>query len=100
MDMTLLFGLRLPPKIFNVVADTLQWIIEKRGVTCLHYLDDFFLTGRIGSEESAQALEKALEYCAYLDVPVAPLKTHGPTTKLVFWGIEIDTDARRVVARG
>ena len=69
----------------NVVADTLQWIIEKRVVTSLHYLNDFFLTGRAGSGECAQALEKALECCAHLDVPVAP---HGPTTKLVFWGIE------------
>ena len=44
----------------------------------------------------AQALEKALECCAHLGVPVAPLKMHGPTTKLVFLGIEIDTEARRV----
>ena len=96
MDMTLPFGLRSAPKIFNVVADTLQWIIEKRGVTGLHYLDDFFLTGRAGSKDCAQALEKALECCAHLGIPVAPLKTQGPTTKLVFLGIEIDTEARRV----
>ena len=40
--------------------------------------------------------KKALECCAHLGIPVAPLKTHGPTTKLVFLGIEIDTEARRV----
>ena len=58
MDMILPFGLKSAPKIFNVMADTLQWIIEKREVTCLHYLDNFLLTGRAGSEECAQALEK------------------------------------------
>ena len=41
-DPILPFGLRSDPKIFNAVADTLQWIIQNHGVFNVeHYLDDF-----------------------------------------------------------
>ena len=36
---TLPFGLRSAPKIFNAVADALQWVVKQNGVTYLeHYL--------------------------------------------------------------
>ncbi len=39
-DTALPFGLRSAPKIFCAIADTLEWIFFKRGVsTCLHYID-------------------------------------------------------------
>ena len=42
VDTALPFGLRSAPKIFNAVADALQWIMERNGVPeLLHYLDDF-----------------------------------------------------------
>ena len=38
-DTTLPFGLRSAPKLFNAVADALQWIMEYNGVLELvHYL--------------------------------------------------------------
>ena len=46
VDTALPFRLRSAPKIFNAVADALQWIMECNGVPeMLHYLDDFLIFG-------------------------------------------------------
>ena len=40
------FGLGSAPKLFSVVGDSLQWIVEHNGVQeLLHYLDDFLILG-------------------------------------------------------
>ena len=42
IDTCLPFGLRSAPKLFNVLADLLSWILEQQGVSpIMHYLDDF-----------------------------------------------------------
>ena len=44
IDMCLPFGLRSAPKLFNILADLLSWIVEQKGVSpVLHYLDDFLI---------------------------------------------------------
>lgn len=91
VDTALPFGLRSAPKIFSAVADALQWILADQGVGSLHYLDDFILFGSPDSPECRQALEKALQICKRLGVPIAVHKTEGPATVLVFLGIEVDT---------
>ena len=41
VDTTLPFGLSSAPKLFNAVADTIEWIIYQQGVNpVFHYLDD------------------------------------------------------------
>ena len=46
VDASLPFGLRSAPKIFNALADTLEWILKREGVSCIfHYLDDFLIIG-------------------------------------------------------
>ena len=48
-DTRLPFGLRLAPKIFTAVADALQWVMLKHGVSWVaHYLDDFITVGPPG----------------------------------------------------
>ena len=43
-------GLRSAPKLFNVLADLLAWIMENSGVSYLiHYLDDYLTMGPPGS---------------------------------------------------
>ena len=50
VDRALPFGLRSAPKIFNAVADTLEWIVKDLGVQQLwHYLDDYITCGAPGS---------------------------------------------------
>ena len=97
IDSALPFGLRSAPKIFNAMADALQWIFEQWGVaTVLHYLDDYLVLGAPSSAECQQALDVALSLCRQLGVPIAVHKTTGPGSVLVFLGIELDTAAKEV----
>ena len=46
IDTCLPFGLRSAPKLFNVLADLLEWILLHLGVSVLlHYLDDYLTMG-------------------------------------------------------
>ena len=52
VDGALPFGLRSAPKIFNTVADTLEWILRHQGVkNIFHHLDDFIVLGHPNSTE-------------------------------------------------
>ena len=86
------FGLRSAPKIFNAVADALEWYVRHQGVRHIfHYLDDFIVVGSPGTPECGDAMATLLETCANLGVPVAQHKLDGPTTCLTFLGIVVDT---------
>ena len=92
-DRVLPFGLRSAPYIFNAFADSLAWILESH---ChlndvMHYLDDFLNVSGPSLPLATAQHDIILAMFAYLNVPVAPEKVEGPTTKLVFLGIELDT---------
>ena len=94
IDTALPFGLRSAPKIFNSIADGLEWVMKARGVRNVsHYLDDYIIMGSPKSTECGKDLEKALAVCSELGVPVAPHKCVGPLTRITFLGIEVDTVA-------
>lgn len=94
IDTTLPFGLRSAPKIFNCLADSIEWMLRKRGVPfIIHYLDDFLIIGPPSSGECSHGLSLCRDLCSHLGVPLAPSKIVGPTTRLVFLGIELDTIA-------
>ena len=94
IDTVLPFGLRSAPKIFNSVADALEWVVRSNGVQeIFHYLDDFLVVGAPGSSQCADSLAMLLGWTNWLGLPVAPEKVEGPTSKLTFLGIEIDTGA-------
>ena len=94
IDTALPFGLRSAPKLFNALADALEWIMRSRGLRHVaHYLDDFITVGSPDSEECAHNLHLALSTCEELGVPVAGHKCEGPSTCLTFLGIEVDTMA-------
>ena len=72
IDLALPFGLRSAPKVFNAVADAMQWIFEQHGVKpMLHYLDDFLVIGAPITRECKQALETALGLCRRLGIPIS-----------------------------
>ena len=55
IDKALPFGLRSAPLIFTAVADALQWVMQKRGVSYVdHYIDDFITAGKGGSDECSK----------------------------------------------
>ena len=46
VDTTLPFGLQSAPKIFNAIADAVQFISVQKGIRWVtHYLDDFLVLG-------------------------------------------------------
>lgn len=92
VDAALPFGLRSAPKVFNAVADAIEWIVKRHGVDLLwHYLDDFITCGPAGTDECSFNLQMLMDMCKHLGVPLAEEKLEGPTTALVFLGILIDT---------
>ena len=93
IDGMLPFGLRSAPKLFNALADALEWCVAQEGVDSMfHYLDDFAVVGPPNSEACAQYLHTLVRVCNDLGVPLAPEKQEGPTSVITFLGIIIDTE--------
>ena len=86
--------LRSGPKVFNAVADAMQWIFEQHGVK--PYLDDFLIIGAPITSECKQALETVLGLCRRLGIPISVHKTEGPSVVLIFLGVELDTQKNTV----
>ena len=91
IDTALPFGLRSAHKIFNAIADALQWILESHRVRAIHYLDDFLLFGPPDSDDCKRSREVVEARCAELGVPITGHKTEGPTCQITFLGIELDS---------
>ena len=91
IDTCLPFGLRSAPKLFNLLADFLAWVLEQKGVETLHYLDDFLLVGPPTSNRCGKDLEEVKSTCEWLGIPLAMEKVTGSTTLLTFLGITLDT---------
>ena len=93
IDACLPFGLRSAPKLFNVLADLLSWILEHMGVSpIMHYLDDFLTLGPPGTPLCSQNLQVIEGVCQHLGVPLALEKVEGPSKSLTFLGILLDTE--------
>lgn len=92
-DVRLPFGSRSSPFIFNTFADSLAWILIHKYVTLLiHYLDDFFLCAPT-LIECQRKVDTVLRVFEYLGIPIAEDKLEGPSRRIVFLGIEIDSDS-------
>lgn len=92
VDAMLPFGLSSAPKLFNAVADGIEWGLRRDSVHhVFHYLNDFIVIGAPRSPECAQALDTLNRLCQYLGVPIAEHKRDGSTTCLTFLEIEIET---------
>ena len=92
IDTCLPFGLRSAPRLFNILADLLEWALGAQGAAfLLHYLDDFLTIGPPGSADCGRTLHLIIEVCRYLGIPLALEKEEGPTTMLDFLGITLDT---------
>ena len=90
IDTCLLFSCRSTPKLFNIMADLLAWILEHQRVTSiLHYLDDFLTIASPQSQACQRNLDIIIHVCQLLNIPLALEKVEGHTTCL---GIITDTN--------
>ncbi len=62
----------------------------------MHYLDDFLLVSSPVVAEAQANLALALSVCTELGAPVAPEKVAGPSERITFLGIEIDSDRQEL----
>ena len=101
------FGLRSSCRLWELFAAALHFLCEK--LPCkvrfrvVHYVDDFLfvvepVSGPPPDAAAAALMRGATALCEQLGVPMAtgPGKVEGPTTCLVFLGLELDTVALEV----
>ena len=91
-DRCLPMGASSSCKIFEELSSALEWILlNKLGVqACTHCLDDFFILNQ-SKQGCSHSMNKFVNLCSDLGIPIAHKKTEGPDTTLVFLGIEFDT---------
>ncbi|XP_071109378.1 uncharacterized protein [Haliotis cracherodii] len=97
-DKCLPFGCSISCAIFETFSTFLQWCMQSHLPTCpvMHYLDDFLTGGTAGTSHCSDNLNGCVNTLEQLGVPIAHDKTVGPTTKLTFLGLEIDTIAMQI----
>ena len=92
IDTCLPFGLRSTPKLFNILADLLSWILNQKGASpTIHYLDDFLTMGTARSSTCHDNLNIMMNVSKQLGIPLALEKLEGPSHCLTFLGIILDT---------
>ena len=90
--LSLPFGLRSAPFIFNSVADIAEWILlhKHRLSDLLHYLDDFITAGLPQLSQCAYNLNMAVSVCNRLGLPLHANKCVGPATSMTILGTELE----------
>ena len=77
---------------FETFSTALEWVARhKLGCTgVVHILDDFLFFGRT-LNECEHSLNKFLQFCSHVGVPIAVDKTYGPRQVMDFVGITLDS---------
>ncbi len=101
VDKALPMGASCSPAHFERFSTFIEWaIIEEAPSTRIsHYMDDYIITAPCDAprSQSCQALLELVErVCQKFGVPLAPDKTVGPTPRLTFLGLQIDTENQTV----
>lgn len=95
IDLCMPMGCSIACAVFETFSRFLEWAVKEllTSTDVVHYLDDCLFLGRPGSPACRRALLGFQRLANALGVPLAEGKTEGPTTRLTFLGIEIDTTA-------
>jgi len=102
VDKALPMGASCSPALFETFSTFLEWAAKKKAGSDMitHYADDFFFAG-VSDEQSnlscAKLVARFEQLCQELGVPLAKEKSVGPSTKIVYLGLEIDS-IRQVIA--
>ncbi|MCG8031789.1 MAG: hypothetical protein JAZ03_06400 [Candidatus Thiodiazotropha taylori] len=93
-DKSMPFGCSIACHTWEVFATFLEFCVSRQSSVgkLLHYLDDYMFGGKKGTNQCACIMSVFHDKMTVLGVPVASEKTEGPTTKLVFLGLEIDSE--------
>ena len=93
VDRMLPMGLSLSCSLFEKFSTFLHWLVScKSNLESLdHYLDDFIFAGKRQSNDCELLVHIFSSICMEIGVPIAEEKSVGPTTLLVFLGLELDS---------
>ena len=93
VDKAMPFGCSISCHTWELFATFLEFCVARQSQyrSLLHYLDNFLFGGRKGTNHCACILSVFMTKMRSLGVPVASEKTEGPTTKLSFLGLELDS---------
>lgn len=92
VDLKLPFGGRSSASIFTSFADLVCWILNhKYGLVAIHYSDDFLLFTRAYQSLALRHLQTFKDAFSHLNIPIQEDKLVGPSTKITYLGIQIDT---------
>ena len=102
VDKALPMGASCSPAYFELFSSFLEWVVirEAGSDMVVHFVDDFCFisSANTSSKQSCHKLVECFEQvCKRLGVPLATDKSVGPTTKLVYLGLEIDS-VRQIVS--
>ena len=88
------FGLRSAPKLFDQFAAAVEWIAKtKFGVhNVIHFLDDFFFVTSPSQSEGERCMSAMHALFRELGIPIAVDKTEGPSSRVEFLGILLDSE--------
>ena len=98
VDALLPFGLHSAPRIFTALADALQWILQRRGVTLAWHYMTTLLYVVLPHHLSVTDLYRSS--CEELGVPLAKHKVASLASCMTVLGIEIDTKAGQLCLPG
>lgn len=91
-DACLPMGLSTSCQIFERFSCALQWVMETRyNAAMSHMIDDFFFIGPADSVACSNALNNFLRVAQDIGIPIKEEKTVLPTTRIIIYGIEIDS---------
>ena len=98
VDKCLPMGCSISCALFEKFASFLHWVIEKEsGIISLdHYLDDFLFGGAALTNDCRVLMDTFHLVSKEMGIPLAENKTEGPTTKLTYLGLDIDTVEMKV----
>ena len=93
-DKVMPFGCSIACRTWEVFATFLEFCVSRQAPVgkLLHYLDDYLFGGKRGTSQCACIMSVFYDKMNSLGVPIASDKTEGPTTKLVFLGLELDSE--------
>ena len=93
VDKFLPMGAKSSCALFEKISTFLHWAVSwvSKKDTLDHYLDDFILAGQHDTDDCQKLIETFTLVCNELGVPIAEDKSVGPTTVIIFLGLEIDT---------
>ncbi len=95
VDKCLPMGIRCAPAYFEAFSSFIEFTVKQRSGqnSIVHFVDDFLCIqqAKKQDQEGKNLLIELMAVCKFLGVPLADEKTEGPTTKLTYLGLEIDT---------